>query len=516
MKKIGKIFLIGALFLLCACGDNETAYQYSMTDVEAINEEAQSLYDGGNYEESMTLFLEAMQDEPKDASARIGVIKSQIALENYDMALMNLNMSVPVLAHEEELYDLYLQVSELTDNISIARNAVDLAKRYGEESFLERVPEKPVLGAESGKYSEKLEVSVTAPEAGDVEIYVSVDKKDGYQYNNVVYQKPWVMTTGETKLTAYCVQDGIPGETVEATYICEYEPTVVQFADPVMELLVRNTMDRPEGEITDLACEQIDSLSSYNLQSDGIDYEEYQQLKIKSLEDLKYFTNLTSLTISDQTEIADYSQVSLCPILRDLTLRGDELEDISFLSELPHLSYLYLENNKIRDVKPVLQCKHLRGLEIEDNPINDLSELMQLRELYMLRFDYGQFHDLKVLEEWENLTDISINCTGKDDISPIGKMTQLYDLSIQYDYWKYDDYEGNDCIKDISCVESLKNLNYLSISGLQDLSQIASLKNLTSLQNLYLYNRLDRDHEEEDAAAIADLQKALPNCNISY
>ena len=62
----------------------------------------------------------------------------------------------------------------------------------------------------------------------------------------------------------------------------------------------------------------------------------------------------------------------------------------------------------------------------------------------------------------------------------------------------------------------MKNLNYLSISGLQDLSQIASLKNLTSLQNLYLYNRLDRDHEEEDAAAIADLQKALPNCNISY
>lgn len=516
MKKIGNIVLIGMLFLLCGCGDGETAYQYSMTDVAAKNEEAQNLYNGGNYEESLTLFLDAMQEEPKDASARIGVIKSQIALENYDMALVNLNMSVPILAHEEELYDLYIQVSKLTDNISIARNAVELAKRYGEESFLERVPEKPVLGVEGGKYSQKMEVTVTAQDEGDVEIYVNVKKKDGYQYYNVIYQKPWVITSGETKLTAYCVRDGIPSETIEATYICEYAPTVVQFADPVMEQLVRNTISRPEGEITDLDCEQIDYLSSYNLQSGDVTYEEYQEMKIKSLADLKYFTNLTSLVICEQAEIADYSQVCLCPLLSQLTLTSDGIEDIAFVSELPQLNYLYVENNQIRDVKPVLQCKNLRGLEIEGNPINDLSELKQMQQLYMLRFDYKQFQDLTVLEQWETLTDINIYCTGEDDISVIGKLEQLESLSMQYDYWQYDDYEGKHCIKDISFVGNLENLTYLNISGLQDFSQLSSLKNLTKLQNLYLYNRFDREHEAEDAAAIADLQRALPTCNISY
>ena len=515
MKKIRNIFLTGALVLLCACGGEET-YRYSLTDVAAKNEEAQRLYDSGNYEESLEMFLDAMQEEPKDVLARIGVIKSQIALENYDMALMNLNMAVPVLSHEEELYDLYLQVSELTDNISIARNAVDLAKRYGVESFLERVPEKPVLGVEGGKYSQKLEVPVTVSDTGDMEIYISVNKKDSYYFDNVVYQSPWMMTTGETKLLAYCVRDGIPSETVEATYICEYEPTVVQFADSVMEQLVRSTINKQEGEITDLDCEQINSLSSYNLQSSDVDYEEYRQMKIKSLEDLRYFSNLTSLTIAEQTEIADYSQVGLCPLLSSLDMGSNELTDISFLSKLPCLSYLYLEDNQIKDVQPVLQCRNLRGLEIEGNPVDNLSELMQMQKLSMLRFDVGQLNDLTVLERWENLTDMSIYCTGKDDISVIGKMLQLDDLSIRYEYWEYDEYEEDDFIKDISFLENLTNLTYLNISGLRDLTQIDCLQNLTKLQNLYLYNRYDREHGNEDAEAVKELQKALPNCSISF
>lgn len=513
--KIRNIFLMGALLLLCACGD-DAAYQYSIKDVAAKNEEAQSLYDSGKYEESLTMFLDAMQEEPKDAASRIGVIKSQIALENYDMALMNLNMAVPVLAHEEEMYDLYLQVSELTDNISIARDAVDIAKRYGEKSFLDRVPKKPLLGLEGGMYSQRTEVPVTVSGEGEVEIYISIDKKDGYKYNHLAYQSPWIMTTGETKLSAYCVKDGIPSETAEATYVCEYEPTIVHFTDPVMEELVRNTIDKPEGEITDIDCEQIVSLNSYDLRQDGMDYEEYRKMKIRSLEDLQYFINLTSLALREQEEIVDYSQVTLCPLLSDLDLRADALKDIDFLSELPYLAYLYLSDNQIEDVSPILQCKNLRALEIEGNPADDLAELTQLQKLYMLCFDTEQVDDLTVLKQWENLTRVDIYCTGKDDISFIGQLTKLDDLSIRCEYGNNDEYGENEFIKDISYLENLTNLNYLNISGLRDLSQIDCLKNLDKLQTLYLYNRYDREHEEEDAAAVMELQRALPNCSISY
>lgn len=516
MKKIRNFFLISVLFLLCACSGSEETYQYSQTDVSEDNGAAQSLYDSGNYEESLEMFLDVMQKEPKDVTARIGVVKSQIALENYDMALMNLDMAIPVLAHEEELYELYLQISELTDNISVAKNAVNLAERYGEKSFQERVPQKPVLGVEGGKYGQKMEVSVTAPDADNVEIYISVDKKDDYRYNDVIYCSPWIMTTGETKLSAYCVKDGIPSDIVEATYICEYEPTTILFADPMMEQLVRNTIGRQEGEITDLDCEQINQLSSYDLRSEEVDYEEYQKMKIKSLEDLQYFPNLTSLTLVEQAEIADYSQIRKCPLLNDLNLSSDSLYDISFVTEIPYLSYLYLENNQISDLQPILQCKNLRGLEIEGNPVDDLSKLMQLPKLYMLRFETGQFKDPTVLEQFENLTELSVYCTGKDDLSFVGNIIQLDDLSIQYEYWKYDEHGEDDFIKDISYLQNLKNLNYLNISGLRDLSQIDCLKNLARLQNLYLYNRYDTEDEEKDAEAVRDLQEALPNCSITY
>ncbi len=515
MKRIKDILLAGALVLLCGCGGDETSYQYARTDVSAACGEAQSLYDSEKYEESLSAFLNAMQEEPKDMAARLGVIRCQIALGNYDVALLDLYSAVSVVPEEEELYDLYLQISDLTNNLSTARTAVDLAKRYGVESFLEKIPAAPVLGEQGGEYDHRLEVAVTTADA-DAEIYISVVKESDYHYNDIKYSQPWIMTTGETKLTAYCVKDGMPSETVEAAYLCEYEPTVVQFADPMMEQLVRNTIGKPEGEITDVDCESINSLTSYELRTDEMEYEEYQKMKIKSLDDLRYMPNLTYLSLQEQEEIEDYSKLKLCPRLNDLQLYRDEIKDISFISELENLNYLYLDNNQIVDLQPVFQCEDLGYLSIQDNPVDDCSGLADLENLYGLHFDTDQPINLELLQQCEGLTNLAIDFTGEDDISYVGQLTQLTSLNIESDLWNADyDEREKFAIRDISYVGNLKNLTYLNLDGLYDLSRIDCLKELTNLQDLYLYNRYE-SNAGEDEAAIRELQRALPQCNISY
>ena len=91
MRKITCILVIGIMFLFCACATGNEDYKYQAVDVTTKNETAKSFYEDGEYEDSLELYLEAMQENPKDIDARIGAVKCQIAMENYDMALMNLN-----------------------------------------------------------------------------------------------------------------------------------------------------------------------------------------------------------------------------------------------------------------------------------------------------------------------------------------------------------------------------------------------------------------------------------------
>lgn len=514
MRKITCILIISIMFLFCACGNSNENYKYQSVDVTTKNEEAQSFYDNGEYEHSLDLYLEAMQENPKDVNARIGAVKCQIALENYSMALMNLSSAVRVAPQTEELYELYLEISKLTENISTAQTAVDLAKNYGVDSFLEKVPEKPILGYESGKYDQRIEVSVESVEEG-TEIYISVNKVNGYGYYNINYIKPWLMTTGETKLTAYCVKDGIPSETVEATYICEYAPSAVQFEDPVMEQLVRNTIDKAEGEITDIDCEQVTTLDNYDLRTDGMDYDVYRTMKIHSLNDLQYFPNLNYFYLYEQSEIEDYSCIAQCPLLVQLDLEDCGIEDISFISEMSYLSYLYLPDNQVTDINPMIQCENLCIIGVNGNPLNDISELAKLKHLYYLSFNVEQMKDISLLKQFENLKNLCIYRHDDTDLSALGQLTELESLTIEYDYQENEYYSDRVFITDISYLENLTNLTYLNISCLEDLSQMDYLKGLKKLQNLYLYNRKNTD-AEKDAVIIKELQQALPQCNIQY
>lgn len=514
MRKVKCILIISIMLLFCACGNSDDNYKYQSVDVTAKNEEALSLYENEEYADSLDLYLEAMKENPKDVNARIGAVKCQIALENYSLALMNLGAAVKVAPQTEELYELYQEISELTENISTAQTAVNLAKNYGVDSFLEKIPQKPVLGYESGKYDKRIEVAVESVEEG-AEIYISISKVNGSGYYNVNYRTPWLMTTGKTTLTAYCVKDGIPSETVEATYICEYAPSVVQFEDPIMEQLVRNTLGKAEGEITDIDCEQVTTLNSYDLRTGEMDYEAYQAMKLHSLNDLQYFPNLNDFYLYEQSEIEDYSYITQCQLLRNLSLDDCGINDISFMSEMSYLEYLDLRDNHVTDITPIVNQKNLYQVLINGNPLNDITELTKLKNLNSLSVNAEQMNDISILKQFDNLLYLYLYRHDDVDLSALGELTKLQNLSIEYEYRDNEYYDDRVFITDISYLENLTNLTYLNISCLEDLSQVEYLKGLTNLQNLYLYNRKNVD-SERDANIIKELQQALPQCNINY
>ncbi len=140
--------------------------------------------------------------------------------------------------------------------------------------------------------------------------------------------------------------------------------------------------------------------------------------RITSLEDLKYFENLTSLEIVSLTKISDISPIVNCPNLKHFTVRYAN----------------------IRDISPLLQLKTLNWLGLDNNPIEDFSPIGQLTDLTLLTLNNTGVKDLKFLENLTNLEVLDLCNNQFDDVTPLLSLKRIRHLYL--DEQKLKDYNN--------------------------------------------------------------------------
>lgn len=511
MRKFGcGAFLVWLLaFGICACGgsaeSSDSAVFYE--DVSDINEAAGRAWDQGQFKESLKQYAEAMKANPVDMDSRIGMVRCQIALGNYDLAGTNLEAALKVDPRNEEIYDLYVELSEKADRLSYARTAVNQARIYGVQSFLDRVPSSPELELGEGEYDSRIELGISAQEGA--QIYVTEKKNQG-QRTNYLYAAPVSITRGTTELEVYCVKDGIPSESVKARYICEYAPVEVVFEDPVLEKMVRASLNRLEGPVTDADCEGVTRLSHYDIRAAfGMDYEEYEQAKVSTLNDLYWLPGLLELYLNGQSVITDFSPMTQCRKLRTVDVADCGVSDISFVESMANLDYFRAGGNEIADVTPLSGCKSLDSLYIDNNPVADLSPLSGI-DLRYLSVSASQIADSSVLKSLPELRYLSLYGCGGFDFSVLADMPELKEL---FAYAGDNRSDGETPIGDLSFVERLTGLERLSLSGITDYSQIGLAGNLPNLNYLY-FSTLK--YSEPPQELVDELRQKLPGCEIRY
>lgn len=143
---------------------------------------------------------------------------------------------------------------------------------------------------------------------------------------------------------------------------CFWGPSV-DFPDPELEDAIRNTIEKPEGDIC---------------ASDLLD--------------------LYSLSAS-YGSISNLSGVQYCVFLHHLNLYYNQISDISPLAGLSNLTYLSLGRNQITDVTPLAGLVNVGELSLAENQISDISSLAGLTELYDLRLNSNQISDISPLVE---------------------------------------------------------------------------------------------------------------------
>lgn len=511
------IALLLILGLLCtACAAPETKEQSAASagyeDVSDILQNADALFQSGEYAQSLELYLTAMEKNAKDMDARIGVVKCQIELGNYEIADMNLSMAQQIDPSSIEICEMYLKMSQATDGIYYAQTAVDLAMQYGHDAILADVPAAPVIDQEPGDYSDRISLTITCA-APDAEVYVNLENSLNSEYylHNAKYTEPIILLRGENTVSVYSMKNGIPSETVTQTYSVNYDSFEVTFKEPVIEELVRLTIGKAAGPITNYDCEKVTELDWYSLQSVYSNYNTYRNLKIHSLEDLHYLPCVNYFSLSYQTEIEDYSPLKYCPMIYQVSIYECELPDTDFVRYLPQLSYLYLQETKVSDYSGLESLTDLYGLSVygDDSDVTIDHIVRNNKQLHYLSIGDTRLEDYSILLEMENLSTLYVHGVTYADYSVIGQLTNLESLDITYDY---DRREYDKSIGDISFLPQMQKLQYLYLNGVNKASDLEYIKQLPNLTTLYLYNC----DATNDQAAMNALIQALPNCAITY
>lgn len=145
------------------------------------------------------------------------------------------------------------------------------------------------------------------------------------------------------------------------------EKNQIFFNDANLEAAVREELGIMEGPIYDVDVQWLTSFSATSR-------------NIEDLTGLNFFTNLASLTLSDNV-ISSLNPISALTQLQGLNLDHNNISDIGPIESLVQLTYLNMSDNNISSIQPVASMGSLAYLTFSNNPVQSISALGSLQNL---------------------------------------------------------------------------------------------------------------------------------------
>ena len=186
-----------------------------------------------------------------------------------------------------------------------------------------------------------------------------------------------------------------------------------------------------------------------------------REIKIDTLEDLVFFPNLQSLSITFCSKIKDLNGIANCTKLSTLIVTGSTGQIIDFgeISKLAKLNYISITSCKISDYSELFSLmneKSITNIYLNNNgTINDLSGIEKFRNLTQLTISRSGVKDITSIAKLSNLETLSLERNDISDFLELYKLDKLKSLNLK----------GNEKIDgniDIYTGEDLKKLNKIA------------------------------------------------------
>ena len=201
--------------------------------------------------------------------------------------------------------------------------------------------------------------------------------------------------------------------------------TPIHLEDPSLERCVRQALGTLEAPILPRDATVLSTLECNNLE-------------IKSLDGLEYFTNLKDLALWEN-DIHDLTPLESLTALVYLQLGSNQIDSVLPLHKLTNLQRLGLYGNRIQTVSPLGGLTNLQWLSLAENQLTDVAILTQLGNLRWLGLEGNSLQNRTPLRSLRSagcdVYDGSEVPSAKSTLSPIPQQPITPDISERQVTW---------------------------------------------------------------------------------
>ncbi|MBR4972196.1 MAG: leucine-rich repeat domain-containing protein [Oscillospiraceae bacterium] len=486
MKRlIQRIFpLILAALIVFSIGWYLFEYDPAFTR-DMLLKSARQLEQNGNHSAAVWLYNLAYDQSGGSDAVAIELAQQFKDIGNYSKAEYTLRNAIA----DGGSVDLYIALCQTYVEQGKLRDAVLMLENAGtdmKETLSSLRPAAPTASIESGNYNQYLTVQFFSPGG---QLYLSTDL-DYPSAKTDAYTGPITLSTGETTIFAVSVgSNGLVSPLVVFNYIIGDVVEIVTFEDEVFELAVRQKLKLDANQA--IHSNTLRNIKELSLSAD-----------ITSTADLKWFTNLETLTITGATldhadafsglknlkklSVQDTSvSTELLQVigslanLQELTISNCGISSISQLAGLTQLTRLDLSSNAIRDISGIRDMHQLQHLDLSGNALIAVSALIELKNLEYLDISFNSLISTTHLSGLSSLVYLDVSSNALRSLNGIGKLTNLQQFRASYNE-----------LLDVNALASCEQLTYIDVSH-NTLLEINVAALLPALEELYFdYNEV--------------------------
>lgn len=310
------------------------------------------------YEQAVMEFEKALDIEPMNVDARLGIAEAYFALGKADKAIETLEKDMEQIG-SQRLKDKLEEIRESLKPVTIMGAEYDIAATH----------ELDLMG--KGITDEILRDIMP-----EIKKLVNLKELD-LRLNQITDITPLGELSGLTGLYLYGnkITDITPLENLTKLTVLRLDSNRISDLAPLAKLTGLTKLYLNNNWIIDIsALEGLTNLTHLSLFSN----------EIMDITPLAQLTDLTELMLDDN-QISDIAIIEKLYNLTNLTLSLNQITDITPLAGLTDLTILSLSSNRITDIVALEKLTNLKMLELAENQITDITIAAGLTKLNYLR-----------------------------------------------------------------------------------------------------------------------------------
>lgn len=405
-------------------------------------------------------YQKAVDRKPENADYVLALTDAHLADNNFTKAertLVNGIQASPSAALYTKLSSVYVLQDKLRDALALLDSIADPEIRAEIDALR---PAAPIPSHESGEYDELISLAMES----DAAVYYSLTDDYPSTAKNL-YTDPIDLPVGTNRVQAVAVsEDGLVSPLYDGSYRLVGVVQELEFVSPQLEAMIREQLyiSSPEPILSNALWDV---------------HELVIPPEVTDFSDLRYFENLTSLTINGSA-VEDYSFLSTLFALENLDVSGSYISDeaLKYISVLPSLKTLNLSHCGRSDISRLSVASHLEELDLSSNSIQDISPLAGLENLKILNLERNAVTVLDYLADLSSLRELNISKNALSSLSALEKSTGLTKLIA-------DDNQ----IMDVDVLANMPHLEYFTAAN-NRIPSVSALAHCTKMTYLDLSN----------------------------